>query len=203
MDCQMPIMDGYAAARALRHAQAEGTLPGCGPLRIIALTANAMRGDREKCIEAGMDSYLSKPITFPALAQALEDVPLRDAFDDSGAASLDLGGLRTAEAELGVEVACELLGSFVQETSARFGQLREWLAKSDWSELGRGAHSMAGNASIFGLAHFRQQAIRLEELADARNGRDFEACLNALHQAYLLLKPALETELERMRVRQP
>ncbi len=78
MDCQMPVMDGYAAARALREAEAEAMLPGARRLRIIAMTANAMRGDREKCLAAGMDDYIAKPITLVALEKALQQVPLRD-----------------------------------------------------------------------------------------------------------------------------
>ncbi len=62
MDVQMPEMDGLTATRAIREEEANGLRANQGPIAIVAMTANAMKGDREKCLEAGMDDYISKPI---------------------------------------------------------------------------------------------------------------------------------------------
>ncbi len=70
MDCQMPEMDGFQATRAIRAREKNN--PQIKPVRIIAMTANAMKGDREKCLDAGMDDYISKPVRIEQLSEALE-----------------------------------------------------------------------------------------------------------------------------------
>ncbi|HEY1108017.1 MAG TPA: response regulator, partial [Opitutaceae bacterium] len=74
MDCQMPEMDGYEAARLIRKREADAsqTCPWPAPLHIIALTASAMQGDREKCLAVGMNDYITKPVRLGELQAALE-----------------------------------------------------------------------------------------------------------------------------------
>jgi signal transduction histidine kinase/PleD family two-component response regulator len=72
MDCQMPEMDGYEATRLIRKQEREAAFPGRPPVHIIALTASAMRGDRERCLAVGMNDYIGKPVRGPELKTALE-----------------------------------------------------------------------------------------------------------------------------------
>ncbi len=80
MDCQMPEVDGFEATRRIREWEAERRIAGeeVRPMHIIAMTANAMSGDREACLAAGMNDYVTKPVRAPALAAALAQVPTVD-----------------------------------------------------------------------------------------------------------------------------
>ena len=91
MDCQMPEMDGYEATRAIRKREQslEQPCPWKSPVYIIAVTANAMQGDREKCLAAGMNDYLSKPMRAAELQAALErgKRAVQDPYDQAGTSS--------------------------------------------------------------------------------------------------------------------
>jgi CheY-like chemotaxis protein len=80
MDCQMPVMDGLAAARAIRAAEVAGTR-----VPIVALTGNAMPGDREACVAAGMDDYLAKPFSLAALKAMIDRWTGASTLADAGA----------------------------------------------------------------------------------------------------------------------
>ena len=89
MDAQMPELDGIAATREIRAAQAAGHPGFPAELKIIAMTANAMAGDREMCLDAGMDDYLAKPVKPAALRAILERyVPRNAAVDEPAACAL-------------------------------------------------------------------------------------------------------------------
>ena len=87
MDCQMPVLDGFAATRAIRAMEAKDGK--AQRLLIIALTAHAMEGDSEKCLAAGMDAYVSKPYSIAELRQALERFVMtaRSTPDQAGGAN--------------------------------------------------------------------------------------------------------------------
>jgi two-component system sensor histidine kinase/response regulator len=167
MDVQMPEMDGFAATAAIRLAEAEQQARRRVP--IIALTAFAMKSDRERCLAAGMDDYLSKPIKGAQLAVALarfsgetppppERTAAAPAFDESVALE-QAGGDR--------ELLTKLLGMFADDGAGQLRELHEAMAASDPAALMRAAHTLKGSLGVFGAGTAAALAEQLEALGRA------------------------------------
>ncbi len=170
LDCQMPEMDGYHAARAIRQREATTGGPGSGqrPLHIIALTANALPGDREKCLAAGMNDFLTKPVRIEEIEAALDrarGVLARPVADHPGeevpaletSVLKPLAGDPAALAELG-----ELFFSTAEQQLAR---LKSAAAAGDLTALQAASHSIKGSAVNFGARSLGLAAAELESTA--------------------------------------
>jgi len=151
MDCQMPEMDGFQATREIRRREAD--TPGRARVWIVALTANALIGDRERCLAEGMDAYLSKPFTSAQLARVLARES-RSAPGSSPAAQpgeCDAAPLEQLWTELGGEDVRSLVEGFLQDLAGLVARLAAHAAANETAELGRLAHSLRGSALAFGL----------------------------------------------------
>jgi len=183
MDVQMPVMDGLAATEAIRRREA--LHPGRGRLPIMALTAFALGGDRERCLAAGMDDYLTKPIKPAELAAALNRVsgdhrpapptrsdapgdPAPTAAGDAAAAGFDLTAA-LAYVEGDRELLDELLGIFARDAPVRMDKIRRAVAAGDAVELRRQAHTLKGPLKVLGATAAAELAQELES-----RGRDGE-----------------------------
>jgi signal transduction histidine kinase/CheY-like chemotaxis protein len=167
MDVQMPEMDGLEAARAIRHKE-QGT---GAHVRIIALTANAMKGDCEQCLAAGMDGYLAKPFQAEALYAAVEAcapaVPAAGAGTPPGAV---LDWTRALERVGGSEeLLRQLAHLFVKESGKLLAEVRQAVASADASRLRRAAHTLKGSADCFAAKPVVDAAQRLEFMGRDRN----------------------------------
>ncbi|HEX3130001.1 MAG TPA: ATP-binding protein [Thermoanaerobaculia bacterium] len=166
MDVQMPEMDGLEAARRIR-----AEWPAYGQPRIVAMTANALRGDRESCLEAGMDDYLSKPILIDDLRQALlkaslvRTEPRRPTSTTEppilNAAALD--SLFRLEQAAGRSVVRGVIDSFLAEVPARVERMRKAIADADAESLNFAAHVLKGGAAQLGAQRLAAVCRELEE----------------------------------------
>ena len=145
MDVQMPEMDGLEATRRIGDAVAERRRP-----RIVAMTANAMPGDREMCLAAGMDDYISKPIHVESLVQALLAVTKREGIGDVDPASIDRGTYDALRDSIGEDFTVELVDTFLAEAPEMLAALREALRTGDHDSFRRAAHSLKSNSNTFG-----------------------------------------------------
>ena len=148
MDVMMPKMDGLTATKNLRERE----LKEGGHLPVIGLTANVMLGDREKCLEAGMDGYIPKPVRKKELLEALAGIPRTgtSSAGDSAVIEADvLGGLQALSAAGEISLA-ELVAAFAQEGPVRLQAMREALAQEIGADVQMEAHALKGSGREFG-----------------------------------------------------
>jgi signal transduction histidine kinase/DNA-binding response OmpR family regulator len=162
MDVHMPELDGLEATRRIvaRHAAAERPA-------IVAMTANAMVGDREMCLAAGMEDYVAKPIRLEELADALTRASTRRAsrsgsIPPAAGEVIDLGVFRELEATAGSEFVVELVEAFLDDGPAMLAQLRQAHVAADDETFRRAAHTLKSNALTFGAAALADFAKQLE-----------------------------------------
>jgi CheY-like chemotaxis protein len=171
LDCEMPGLDGYEICRRLRQ---EGR-----HTRVIALTAHTAAADRERCLAAGMDGHLGKPVRGEDLAAVLERQPRDGAGLQPPPPAVPeliaerLAALARLGEATGEDVLAEVVESFLQQGTKNLAILRESLAGGDVAAFTAAAHSLAGSSGILGAARLAVSCAELEELA---RREDLAAC---------------------------
>jgi CheY-like chemotaxis protein/HPt (histidine-containing phosphotransfer) domain-containing protein len=201
MDCQMPELDGYAATRELRRI--EGNRKHTW---IIAMTANSLEGDREKCLAAGMDDYLSKPVKPENLAGALgrfagnarhaPQLPAQPA-EEIVADAVDLSVLASFREMDGVgdDLLGSLITTFLENTPLVLGEAQAALARSSAPQLERAAHTLKGSCSNFGAERMRSACQKLEHAARGGSLEKAPEMLAAIEREFVSVRLALERQI--------
>ena len=205
MDCLMPRMDGYETTRRIRAM--EGAMRD---VPIVAVTANAMKGDREKCLEAGMNDYIAKPVSRSALAKMLEkwlpllesacpmqsvEIPEEAPVCDESATPEGIVWDRSVllhrldgDEDLTEEIAAE----FLEDIPDEFGALAASLASGDLASAGRHAHTVKGTSASVGGEALRAVAFETEKAAKAGDAEAASVSFRKMEFEFGRLKEAME-----------
>ncbi len=215
MDCHMPEMDGFAATQAIRRYQ-EALAP---PLRvpIVALTANAMVGDRDRCLAVGMDDYLSKPFTLQQLEAVIQRwLPASFSTAPSSSGGLRQGtsapsapphfvrsailerqaldAIRSLQRNGRPDFLARLIEKYVASSKEHVATMRRAVASGDASALWQAAHALRSSSGMMGASMFAELCRELEALGRAATLDRVPEVLSKLEATYPGVCAALEAE---------
>lgn len=205
MDCQMPKMDGMEATRRIREWEGEAR-----HIPILALTANAISGSKEACLEAGMDDMLSKPFRRQELQKLLEKWCPGDARDEHQSVESDqmsagsplnqqsLQFLRDLDPDGSKRLVHRTIVKFVSYGDDLINNMAQSLADNDMAEMSRLAHSMKSSSANLGATDVSRQCQEIESATkDQERPDDISQQLQALTTAYQASKQALLSVAEK------
>ena len=219
MDCQMPELDGYETTRRIRRAEADGDYGVRPPHYIIALTANAMAGDRERCLASGMDDFITKPLDEAALAAALKRgldqltapdtaapaarTSVATAFPEpkastadpvSGLPTLELSALDAYRVPGDSSALAELVRLVLDDLGPRVAAIRSAADAGDIGRLKDTAHTLKGSAGNLGGRRLAALCSQLELQARSGGGKDLMDLVASIEAEAANFRTALAKE---------
>lgn len=207
MDCQMPELDGYKATERIRQMQAASLFPWKRRPYIIAMTANVLPGDREKCLASGMDDYVSKPVRIEELESALQrglnSMDKQNASTGAPAPAeplLDseaIETLRSLRVEGEPDTFAELVNLFIEDTPARIAQMHDGLKNGSARDVEAAAHSLKGSASNLGARSLVASCARMMQHAKNNDLAPVPKLVQTVELDFAKVKQALLEELKK------
>lgn len=208
MDVQMPDLDGLEASRTICARWPAGQRP-----RIVAMTAEAMQGDREKCLAAGMDDYIVKPVTLDQLSAALAKcqarrdpaadrarpaaVPLVGGIEAGDATALDGSVLDLLREDLGgIAPLRDIILTFLQKTPSVLAALRDAAVRGDADGIRRAAHMLKGTSATLGARPLASQCEELELRCQAGIVPDAVSRVTTIEASYRKVEAALTAPID-------
>ncbi|MEM7257830.1 MAG: response regulator, partial [Pseudomonadota bacterium] len=193
MDCQMPVMDGYEATKVIRTQSKQSHIP------VIALTANAMAGDRELCLSSGMDDYLSKPVSQHHLQEAIDKwLSRRDDDQYTGTdAETHKTGKRTMNFDLDEtalnaikalqrpgkpDILGKIVGMYLDKTPSLISDIETGIAANDAAKVKMAAHTLKSSSAYLGATTLADLCNKLE--AKAANDDLSDASVEPISQGF-------------------
>jgi HPt (histidine-containing phosphotransfer) domain-containing protein len=209
MDCQMPEMDGYEVTRRIRQSGSDSYIHLKSAPYIIALTAHALEGDRERCLELGMNDYLTKPLHLHELESVLQRALLRiqpatftaprPATEEPDPDSLDrtvINGLKELREPGQPDPLRELIELFLKDVQPRLVSMGQAAAAGDLPRLAAAAHTLKGSASNLGARHLAALCAVLEKQAKTEAAPNTAETLANLSAEFDRVRQLLNAELE-------
>ena len=221
MDCQMPVMDGYRATGMIRNMESERDVSH--PVPIVALTGHAMKGDREKCLKAGMSDYLAKPFSLEKLLEVLarwSGNVEADSIDHSlageqlasdradggggpaagsGPSSIDrsvLQSLAALQIEGQEDIVVSVVDAYLAGSKALIHRLREAFTTRDREKLGNAAHTFKSSSANVGAMVLSEMCKELETQCRERGiPTDGDTIMNRIEAEFSTVQQFLQNEL--------
>jgi CheY-like chemotaxis protein len=195
MDMQMPEMDGLEATRLIEQNLQSGKI--ISKPRIVAMTANAMQGDREICLAAGMDDYLSKPIINAELVRVLRECPSVIPNKSSPLSSINISTLHEVASDIGgedPEFLIELIDSYLDNTQSLLQELYTSFAQKNFEVMVRTVHTLKSSSSVIGAEDLSTLCRELETNLRNQKYEDLDIKINKITDEYANVKSELEHE---------